>query len=468
MSKWKELLGSGSYGFVHKIVDPDTGEATAVKVNYVERSMDFIGSYREIDLLTRLKHPFIINLLKVTTECPMKIPNKRDHKPEDKGMREDPIYMIFEAGDFDLEVGSLDDTGQVLCAIAQLLLAVEFLHYHNYIHRDIKPGNLVHFKNNNITKLIDFGFCKHWYPGLRSTPSAITGSYRPPELFTKKEDVLYGKEADIWSVGMTWLYLITKKEPDIDDTKNIQRCLNEIYSLVPCDLPDVDFSRRFPLISKRPTWENTLEEYTELPGLKDILSKMLSTDPSKRPSASECLDHPIFAEYASLIAEVRSMALENVHSSLQPYTITECLSPEREIMMKELKTSNHITMRMIFQAINLIDRYIDWRIQNNIPRPSADVSIERARIIMYIVYKYFNITIKSGSFEEVFPQVRMTSAKKQELAYWEYMFVEKVLKFCIYRPTPFEMCEGNPQKIKEMLFKYKQSSPLNGYTVTDN
>lgn len=468
MTKWKELLGSGSYGFVHKMIDPATGDANAVKVNYVERSLDFIGSYREIDLLTRLKHPFIINLLKVTTECPIKIPNKRDHKPEDKGMREDPVYMVFEAGDFDLEVGSLDDTAQVLCAMTQLLVAVEFLHSHNYLHRDIKPGNLVHFKDNNITKLIDFGFCKHWYPGCKSNPSAITGAYRPPELFTKKEDALYGYEADIWSAGMTWLYLITKKEPDIDDTKNIQRSLHEIYKMVPSELPDAEFKRRYPLISTRPTWETTLEEYKDLPGLQDILSKMLSTDPSKRPTATECLDHPIFAEYASLITEVRSITSENVHASLQPYTITECLSPEREIMVKELKVSDHTTTRMIFQAINLIDRYIEWRIQNNIPRPSPEVSIERARIILYIVYKYFNMTIKSGSFDEVFPQMRLTSAKKQEIAYWEHMFVEKVLQFCIYRPTPFEMCEGNPQKIKEMLFKYKQSSPLNGFIVNPN
>ncbi|KAL8517332.1 hypothetical protein ACS0TY_015536 [Phlomoides rotata] len=43
--------------------------------------------------------------------------------------------------------------------IAQTVLAIESIHKHNYIHRDIKPDNLPLDKNGHM-KLSDFGLCK--------------------------------------------------------------------------------------------------------------------------------------------------------------------------------------------------------------------------------------------------------------------------------------------------------------------
>ena len=44
--------------------------------------------------------------------------------------------------------------------IAETVLAVESVHSYNYIHRDLKPDNLLIGKNGH-TKLSDFGLCKH-------------------------------------------------------------------------------------------------------------------------------------------------------------------------------------------------------------------------------------------------------------------------------------------------------------------
>ncbi|KAL0794224.1 hypothetical protein Bca101_065601 [Brassica carinata] len=43
--------------------------------------------------------------------------------------------------------------------IAQSVLAIESIHEHNYVHRDIKPDNLLLDKNGHM-KLSDFGLCK--------------------------------------------------------------------------------------------------------------------------------------------------------------------------------------------------------------------------------------------------------------------------------------------------------------------
>jgi serine/threonine kinase 38 len=51
--------------------------------------------------------------------------------------------------------------------IAETILAIESVHKHNYIHRDLKPDNILLDKDGHV-KLTDFGLCKH--AQIRSTP----------------------------------------------------------------------------------------------------------------------------------------------------------------------------------------------------------------------------------------------------------------------------------------------------------
>ena len=44
--------------------------------------------------------------------------------------------------------------------IAELILAVDAIHKMNFIHRDLKPDNIL-IDNNGHLKLSDFGLCKH-------------------------------------------------------------------------------------------------------------------------------------------------------------------------------------------------------------------------------------------------------------------------------------------------------------------
>lgn len=43
---------------------------------------------------------------------------------------------------------------------AEMICAIEVIHTLNYIHRDLKPDNILLDKNGHI-KLTDFGLCKH-------------------------------------------------------------------------------------------------------------------------------------------------------------------------------------------------------------------------------------------------------------------------------------------------------------------
>lgn len=81
-----------------------------------------------------------------------------------------------------------------------MLRALEFLHSHDIIHRDVKPENLL-IRSNGLLKVCDFGFAR----SLKQNASAVytdyvsTRWYRSPELLVG--DANYSKSVDIWAIG---------------------------------------------------------------------------------------------------------------------------------------------------------------------------------------------------------------------------------------------------------------------------
>lgn len=82
------------------------------------------------------------------------------------------------------------------------------IHYQSQdiIHRDIKLDNIMFDKNNSV-KLVDFGLALQTKGKIREL--AGTGYYMGPGVINQK----YGKECDLWSLGVTLYYLIEQKYP---------------------------------------------------------------------------------------------------------------------------------------------------------------------------------------------------------------------------------------------------------------
>lgn len=465
---WNSVLGLGSYGVIHEFTN-ELGESKALKVNYVEQSLSFGGSYREIDILTRFAHPFIVKLEQVMFTSPIKIPNKKECKHENKEMKKDNIYMIFEKADFSLDDDQLDTFETVHKCITQILLALEYLHQNYHIHRDIKPGNIVYFKQKDIFKLIDFGMTKMAYPNCKSMSRAVTHAYRPPELFHEKDIYCeYGGECDIWSLGMTWVNLLEQIELEIYEDTSYKQSIHTIYSTIPRDdWTHREFKQHFKhQIKIRPTWETLLPNFHQQKEFLEIIKKMLKYIPSERWTATQLLDDPFFDPYREMINQTRNYKKPDI---LCPYVIQGEQSPERQLMINECELamaqspmSNALTLRMLFHSIDIIDRYIHWRIDQQIPRPDTLTSINRARCILYLMYKYFTIVVAVESYDNVFSKCHLTPSLEKEIKEFEIMLVRDILNYQIYRITPFEMAKDDEKLIIQYLEKYKDAEKIHG------
>ncbi|MEO8972028.1 MAG: protein kinase [Ktedonobacteraceae bacterium] len=219
-----QVLGEGGMGTVYKVeLVGRPGYFSAIKelllsptMAVEERQAAIERFNKEIDLLSKLKHPRIPTFI---------------YPFQERG--NNYFLMEFVPGqslDKKLEdnKGPLDEQA-VIKWMMQVCEALSYIHSLNppIILRDLKPGNIMVMPDGNI-ELIDFGIARRFDPNKRTnTENLGTISYASPEHLgsitmpgQKRSPQNPGKlvqtdaRSDIYSLGATMYHLLTNFEPD--------------------------------------------------------------------------------------------------------------------------------------------------------------------------------------------------------------------------------------------------------------
>ncbi|MGH0161601.1 UNVERIFIED_CONTAM: hypothetical protein FKN15_078504 [Acipenser sinensis] len=253
-----KMINKGSFAKVMEGLHISTGEKVAIKVidkkkakqdSYVLKNMK-----REPRIHQMIKHPNIVQLYE-TLET------------------ENSYYMVMElclGGDLMDKICDRKklEEREVRMYTRQIMSAVEHMHRHGIVHRDLKIENFLLDEYNNI-KIVDFGLSNTLKPESLSLELLNTqcGSpaYAAPELLAHKK---YGPKVDVWSIGVSMFAMLTGTLPFTVEPFNIkqlhQKMINGEISPIPPDISKgaVQFMLSFlePDPAKRPHIKEAMEE----------------------------------------------------------------------------------------------------------------------------------------------------------------------------------------------------------------
>ena len=163
----------------------------------------------------------------------------------------------------------------------QIILAIDYLHFNRFLHRDLKGANCFVDSSGRNLRVGDFGTSAKINATL--TPAGQfrgellgTVAFMAPEVL-RGED--YGRPCDVWSVGCCILEMAEGKPPW--NARSHTNSLSLIFKIASTSLA--------------PTIPDTLSKAT-----KDLATRCLEPDPKNRPPASELLTHSVFSRLPCL------------------------------------------------------------------------------------------------------------------------------------------------------------------------
>lgn len=288
--KLVKKLGKGGNGVVYEAIDKISHEIVAVKQCCIgTRSGINLTILREMSALFAFRgHPRIVQLLRVL--------NDREN-----------TYLVLERMDCSLyswiDNDDQYDPSLLISFMYQILEGLDLIHSHGFIHRDIKPGNIL-LKGTQL-KLADFGTVRFGYQKVvtesNHTTNITTLGYRAPEMIL--EDPKYHYKVDMWSAGCVFAELSSRRnlidsKTEVSDVLHILTPLTETERLKFTKLKDRQEKKHDALFS----WEEFVSSNSKTNGLTleqqiqlaDLLKNLLVYEPDKRLNARQALKHPLF------------------------------------------------------------------------------------------------------------------------------------------------------------------------------
>ncbi|KAH7435045.1 hypothetical protein KP509_06G046700 [Ceratopteris richardii] len=258
-----EEVGQGASAVVYKAKCIPFNEIVAVKVLDMDRCNNSLDDIRrEAQTMSLINHPNVLN-----AHCSFVV----DHDLW--------VVMPYMEGGSCLHImkSAYPDGFEepiIATVLRESLKALDYLHHHGHIHRDVKAGNIL-INAHGAIKLADFGVSAFMFDTgdrQRSRNTFVgTPCWMAPEVLEQVNG--YDFKADIWSFGITALELAHGHAP-FSKYPPMKVLLMTLQNAP----PGLDYERdkRF---SK---------------SFKEMIAMCLVKNPTKRPTAEKLLRHSFF------------------------------------------------------------------------------------------------------------------------------------------------------------------------------
>ncbi|KAM9774367.1 LOW QUALITY PROTEIN: mitogen-activated protein kinase 8 [Syngnathus typhle] len=329
-------IGSGAQGIVCSAYDHNLERNVAIKKlsRPFQNQTHAKRAYRELVLMKCVNHKNIIGLLNVFT------PQKTLEEFQD-------VYLVMELMDANLcQVIQMElDHERLSYLLYQMLCGIKHLHAAGIIHRDLKPSNIV-VKSDCTLKILDFGLARTAATGLLMTPYVVTRYYRAPEVIL---GMGYQANVDVWSVGCIMAEMVRGSVlfPGTDHIDQWNKVIEQLGTPSQEFLMKLNQSVR-TYVENRPRYAGYSfeklfpdvlfpadSEHNKLKAsqARDLLSKMLVIDASKRISVDEALQHSyINVWYDPTEVEAPPPAITDKQLDEREHTVEEW----KELIYKEV------------------------------------------------------------------------------------------------------------------------------------
>ncbi|MDQ0679786.1 serine/threonine protein kinase [Arthrobacter pascens] len=249
-----EVLGHGGMGTVYRGTDLVLGRDVALKIFRADLAdpAELSRQQSEVRLLARLNHHGLVTLFDTGTLL--------------QDQRDVPFLVMELIPGIDLHrrlaAGPLTGTEAARIG-AELSEALQYIHHHGVVHRDVKPANILlarYAADAEIrAKLADFGIAR-MLDGARLTATNMipgTAAYLSPEQASGEP---VGPPADIYSLGLVLLEALTGK----------------------VEFPGSPLEAAVARLSRDPVVPDALGKRW-----KSLLAAMTARDPDERPDAGK-------------------------------------------------------------------------------------------------------------------------------------------------------------------------------------
>ncbi len=215
------ILGGGGFGTVYEVRHAVSGQSAAMKLMHAHfvSSAEMLARFeREIEVLRRLSHPNIVNLLDAGFS-----PDKRPYLCMELLRGEELGTIIARAGTL--------GPHQALHIFEPLCEALSLAHSLNIVHRDIKASNIIVCQDAGgglgRIVLLDFGIARlsdALSPELTASRQALgTPSCMAPEqIHGERVDA----RADIYALGGLLFHMLTGRLPFQDSSATMIQYLH--------------------------------------------------------------------------------------------------------------------------------------------------------------------------------------------------------------------------------------------------